>query len=432
MTTRLRPKIAIAVVLVSVSMSMSISSGSSAAQRSDPKIAELARKQSQIAAKRQQAARKINALTASDKQLTSSLNVLATVETRRVSALEDAQRREREARHRVALAQSSVTRAKERVASAQKVLATSALRQYAGVGTNDLLDTLSAPDTNSPDRRSVFARLAAGANANGADQLRSARQDEELALALEQQQSRRARQARAARTTSLASVRAAKRDRERLTASIENRLERSLAEAEALASIDGKVSAELKGRQNALIAAIRADEARLAQLRARLGKGTKAGSGGSGTGIYNDKTTSGPFVAPPGPPSGSIVSVGGVSVDASIAAQLRSLIAAASADGISLSGGGYRDRSNQIALRRAHCGSSDYAVFQASASSCRPPTARPGSSMHERGLAVDFTSSGSLITSRNSAAFQWMRANAGGFGLRNLPSEPWHWSTNGN
>lgn len=319
-----------------------------------------------------------NALTASDKQLTSSLDALATVETRRVSALEDAQRREREAQRRVTLAQGNVSRAKERVAAAQKLLATSALRQYAGIGTNDVLDTLSAPDTNSADRYGVYARLAAGANADGVDRLRSARQDEDLALTLEKEQSRRAKQARATRATSLADVRAAKRDRERITASIENRLERSLAEAEALASIDGKVSAELTRRQNALIAAIRADEARLAQLRARLGKGAKAGSGGSGSGVYADTPTSGPLVSPPGPQSGSIVSVSGVSVDASIASQLRSLIAAAAADGISLSGGGYRNHANQIALRRARCGSSDFAIFQARASSCRPPTARPG------------------------------------------------------
>ena len=428
MITRSAWTTALAILLVCVMLT----GGADAAKRSDPKIAELAGRQLQIAAKRQQAARKINALTASDKQLTSSLDALAAVETSRVSALEDAQRREREARRRVTLARIRVARAKERVAAAQKLLATSALRQYAGIGAIDILATLSAPDTNSPDRRGVFARLAAGANADVADRLRSARQDEELALVLQKQQSRRAKQARAARATSLVNVRAAKRDRERLTASIEDRLERSLAEAEALASIDGKVSAELKSRQVALIAAIRADEARLAQLQARLGKGTKAGSGGSGSGIYADTSTSRPIVAPPGPPSGSIVSVGGVTVDASIASQLRSLIAAAAADGIRLSGGGYRDRSNQIALRRAHCGSGDYAIFQARASSCRPPTARPGASMHEQGLAIDFTAGGSLITSRSSAPFQWMRSNAARFGLRNLPSEPWHWSTNGN
>lgn len=61
----------------------------------------------------------------------------------------------------------------------------------------------------------------------------------------------------------------------------------------------------------------------------------------------------------------------------------------------------------------------------------QPPTARPGQSMHERGLAVDFTSGGGTLT-RGSAAFAWMKANAGQYGFYNLPSEPWHWSTNGN
>jgi hypothetical protein len=51
--------------------------------------------------------------------------------------------------------------------------------------------------------------------------------------------------------------------------------------------------------------------------------------------------------------------------------------------------------------------------------------------MHERGLAIDFVCNGSLITSRSSECFQWLAANAPSYGLQNLPSEPWHWSTNG-
>jgi len=50
--------------------------------------------------------------------------------------------------------------------------------------------------------------------------------------------------------------------------------------------------------------------------------------------------------------------------------------------------------------------------------------------MHERGLAIDFTSNGAIVTSR-SPAFRWLRAHAGSYGLRNLSGEPWHWSTNG-
>ncbi|HVT78108.1 MAG TPA: M15 family metallopeptidase, partial [Acidimicrobiales bacterium] len=86
----------------------------------------------------------------------------------------------------------------------------------------------------------------------------------------------------------------------------------------------------------------------------------------------------------------------------------------------------------QIALRKAHCGTSEYAVYEMPANQCHPPTARPGASMHERGLAVDFTVNGSIITSHSSSAWQWLNKNASKYGLYNLASEPWHWSTNGN
>ena len=86
----------------------------------------------------------------------------------------------------------------------------------------------------------------------------------------------------------------------------------------------------------------------------------------------------------------------------------------------------------EIALRRAHCGTSDYAIYEMPASQCHPPTAPPGQSMHEQGLAIDFTNGGHLISSHSDPAWQWLSANAGGFGFRNHPSEPWHWSVNGN
>ena len=108
------------------------------------------------------------------------------------------------------------------------------------------------------------------------------------------------------------------------------------------------------------------------------------------------------------------------------------LLTAAENDGISLSGGGYRSSAGQIQTRRNNCGTSNYAVYQMPPRQCSPPTARPGTSMHERGLAIDFTYQGRIINSRSSPAFQWMKANAAGYGFYNLPSEPWHWSVNGN
>lgn len=58
-------------------------------------------------------------------------------------------------------------------------------------------------------------------------------------------------------------------------------------------------------------------------------------------------------------------------------------------------------------------------------------TARPGSSNHELGLAIDFECDGTLIRSRTTTCFEWLAASAPTFGLYNLPSEPWHWSVDG-
>ena len=52
--------------------------------------------------------------------------------------------------------------------------------------------------------------------------------------------------------------------------------------------------------------------------------------------------------------------------------------------------------------------------------------------MHERGLAIDFTCGGTTIGSHSSPCYKWLSAHASQYGLYNLPSEPWHWSTNGN
>ena len=126
--------------------------------------------------------------------------------------------------------------------------------------------------------------------------------------------------------------------------------------------------------------------------------------------------------------AGGLVTVGGITVAASLAPNVAALLQAAAADGLRLGGGGYRSYQAQIEARKRN-GCPD--VFTAPASSCRVPTARPGQSMHERGLAVDFTCNGILIQSRASPCWQWLSRRAAAYGLLNLPSESWHWSTNG-
>lgn len=136
------------------------------------------------------------------------------------------------------------------------------------------------------------------------------------------------------------------------------------------------------------------------------------------------------------PLGGGLVSVGGITVAESLAPQLESLLEAARGDGIVLSGSGYRSPETTAWLRKVN-GCPD--VYESPASSCRVPTARPGESMHEQGLAVDFTHEGRTIcypraasSCRGNPAFDWLSGNAARFGLRVLDAEAWHWSTNGN
>lgn len=108
--------------------------------------------------------------------------------------------------------------------------------------------------------------------------------------------------------------------------------------------------------------------------------------------------------------------------------EINAMIAAASADGLTLTiGNSYRDPAQQIQLRKEHCGTSHYAIYEAPSSSCRPPTARPGTSQHEKGLAIDFA----YCSSRSTACWQWLNLNAAKFGFYPFNVEPWHWSTTG-
>lgn len=132
----------------------------------------------------------------------------------------------------------------------------------------------------------------------------------------------------------------------------------------------------------------------------------------------------------PVPTQATTVAIAPIIVNAEIAGQVQALIGAARSDGINLHGGGYRPVADQITLRIAHCGTSGFDMFEKRPGECTPPTAIPGESQHELGLAVDFTENGAILTP-GSAGFNWMVANAGSYGLINLPSEAWHWSTTG-
>lgn len=106
---------------------------------------------------------------------------------------------------------------------------------------------------------------------------------------------------------------------------------------------------------------------------------------------------------------------------------VENMVNAAKATGLSLDGGGFRSYDKQVDLRKSNCGSSNYSIYEADPESCSPPTAKPGRSNHEKGYAIDFQN----CDTHSTACYIWLSSNAGSFGFKNLPSEPWHWSVDG-
>ena len=132
-------------------------------------------------------------------------------------------------------------------------------------------------------------------------------------------------------------------------------------------------------------------------------------------------------VTAPVPQEDTVVTAQGVRVHPCLADALDALMTAARADGIDLRAWGWRSSSQQIALRAANCSPTE---ADPTVVACRPQTAPPGTSRHERGLALDFTVDGKVLRA-GSPAYLWLTQNAAAYGLENLPGEPWHWSVDG-
>jgi LAS superfamily LD-carboxypeptidase LdcB len=284
-----------------------------------------------------------------------------------------------------------------------------AMSSYSDPVSIDISTVMRASTVGETTDREVYLSAARTQQADLADRLRSYGEDLSLERARAARAEEKAKNRRAKVKANLATLSASKNRTEKFAAQAEERYESRLAEAEGLAALDSQLSKQLS-RENA-------------ELARRLeAAGRATGIGANGKGSFNGKAAS-----IKAPPTGS---TNGIVVAAHIRGNIAALLAAAAADGVALSGSGFRSPAGQIAVRIRNCGSSSFAIYQMRSSSCRPPTARPGSSQHERGLAIDFTQGGRTLT-RSSSGYRWLKANAHRFGMKNLPSEPWHWSTTG-
>jgi len=390
-------------------------------------LEELRAKRNQVQAQQAEQATRVDALQSSAAEAQSALSALNAQVNAQRDRVEEAERSVASAEEEQARAEAAQVQAQRELDALHADLRDVAVDAYIAAGgsnSNRVVQTASAGSANEAVQMRTLLSVEAGGRSDLIEDYRTVQDDLEVQRQLAAEAAERAREQRQVVSERLSELADSQSQQQAYTAQVEARVEAALAEAQSLASVDAELANAITARESELaraVAAQRAAETARDEARASQGLETLGGSGSSGA------APSAPVSPPPVTGSGEIVDAGGIRVHRSIAGNVAALLGAAAADGVPLSGSGYRDSARQIELRRQHCGSSAYAIYQASASSCSPPTARPGSSMHERGLAIDFRN----CNSRGSACYRWLSANASRFGLFNLPSEPWHWSTTG-
>jgi hypothetical protein len=353
-------------------------------------------------------AAQLDVLRASDAEVNAALDALNANVAGEQAALADAERALAESNAALAAARQREAETLAEIDGLNGTLRQVAVEAYMSAGTlEDASAMLGSANIDEGVRRRSLVDLRAGQYRDVLSQLRSLSEDLTIARGDAETAAAAAASHQSEVSERLTAVESARDQQAAVAAEVDARIDHALSEAASLEALDAQLSQQIAAEQAAIAARNRSSA-------------NRGGGGGGGS--------SGPFTGGPG----CLQTVRGITVACSIASNLDSMLAAASADGLTLGGGGYRSSESQIALRRAHCGTSDYAIYEMSPSSCSPPTARPGQSMHEQGLAIDFTCNGGGALGSSSPCFSWLRSNAGSYGFINLPSEPWHWSVNGN
>lgn len=347
------------------------------------------------------------------------------------------------AQEKVQVSSLAAADAQQQVVVARERVRDYAMEAFMNPPALESLAVLAVGDAEQASRAHDLIAITADDKGRVVEQLSTAEKAAERTAAAAKVAAASAAEREAAGKSELEALEASVRTQQRLVAQIDQRLDNALAEAAALREVDRKAAAEIEAEEVALAGDSRAalgegGTAREVPARDKPAQSVSASSAGTGATSPSKPRSAGttPSGPPPSPPAGTVTwsdvtKVGTFWVHRSIASNVQGLISAASAAGFNLTGGGFRDPASQVSLRQAHCGTSYYDIYQKPASQCSPPTAIPGRSMHEQGRALDIKSGGSLITSRSDPAFVWLAANASGYGFYNLPSEPWHWSTNG-
>ena len=368
-------------------------------------IDELKREQEQVQRDKEEKAKDVDLATAEAAELAGALEILNSEVNEQAAKVAAAERALVAAQNSHDAAVTAVVEQTVAIGDLEQRLSERAISSFVtqGPSPSTMFQEL---DPNKAVRMQSLVEAVTEDGVSITDQLRAAKEDLQIEQQLASDAATEADNIRTQLADDLAELERRQTAQANLVTAAEERLERSLAEAWALGEQEKELSAEIDEKNEEL-----AEQLAIASRR------------------NNPAPSSSPSTKFPS--ASDIVNVKGIWVHKDIADNVRALLDHAESEGHNFSGGGYRDSQSQIRLRRAHCGTSEYAIWRMPASQCRPPTARPGSSQHEQGKAIDFRYNGSIIGTRSNAGYRWLAANAAAYGLYNLPSEPWHWSVNG-
>jgi LAS superfamily LD-carboxypeptidase LdcB len=394
----------LAVVLAVAALTPSIS----AAQEPDTGATEQER--DEVRAREAEVVIEIDALEAQDAEVRAALAVIERNVARQRSELEAAERARARGEAELAQASQAVADAQRRIDDLNVQADRLVVDSFVNPPSDYALEPLRAGSMTDAAVIQAVLEMQGKRDADVLERLAQAHDSLDAEQAKKEDAAADAKQAQEAAARELEDVEAALGQQQAFVADLEERLNARLAEAESLRTLDAALSDRLAQEQAALAAQLAAAAQPPAQ----------------------DVAPSQIAPAPGGLATVSCPVGGSITVAGSISVSVQALLNDAAADGVMLCGGGYRDPQEQIELRRAHCGTSNYAIYEMPASQCSPPTAIPGTSMHEQGLAIDFTCNGGGTVGTGDECWDWLQANAVGYGLYNLPGEPWHWSTNGN
>jgi septal ring factor EnvC (AmiA/AmiB activator) len=362
-----------------------------------------------VQAEQQAAESEVDALQANQQQINARLAEIDAAVRASEAAAAEATRAAQVSAAEADAARAAAAASEAELAGVRDRLRALAVSAYVNPPGEELMRRFEASSAQRDATRQALLAMRSGRDVDLADQVRVIQRRHEDDLERAEASRLASEEAAAAAAASAAALQASRGEQEAFATSVRARLDARLADVAALERIDAGLAERIRAEEAAVAAALRALAPRPAASAAA--------------------DTSGP--ARPAPPPPPLRTAGGITVNAQIADQLTAMIQAAAADGIVLSGSGYRNINAQIQLRRQHCGTTDYAVYEMPPDECSPPTARPSMSLHEQGLAVDLTANGRSIVSRTDPGYVWLAANGARFGFINLPSEPWHWSVTG-